>query len=88
MNKSHSWVNFFALTLSNLTRILSFARKNGYLDKMNFYHLIQYCMSKPSTIIAMAQKVSANTTGIEYKFGIQVRKGRKNPINLDKEKRK
>ena len=30
------------------------------------------------------QKVSANPTGIKYKFGIQVPKGIKNAINLDK----
>jgi hypothetical protein len=36
------------------------------------------------TIIAKAQKVSANTTGIKYKFGIQVPIGIKNEINLGK----
>jgi hypothetical protein len=43
-------------------------------------------MSKPSTIIATIKKVSANTTGINYKFGIQIPKGIKNTINLDKKK--
>jgi hypothetical protein len=35
-------------------------------------------------IIAKTQKVSVNTTVINYKFGIQARKGMKNSINLDK----
>ena len=84
MNKSHSWVNFFALSLSNPTPIISFSRNNEYLDKVSFCHLITYCKSKPSTSITKIQKVSANTTVIKDKFGIQVPKGIKNAINLDK----
>jgi hypothetical protein len=68
------------------THIISFSKENDYLRKITFYHLIQYCKSKPSTIIAKAQKVSANTAGIQYKFGIQVPKGIKNEVNLDKKK--
>jgi hypothetical protein len=68
MNKTHSWVNFFALNLRNLTPIISFARKDTYLDKIPFCHLIQYLKSKPSKIITKAQKVSANITDIKYKF--------------------
>ena len=77
-------MNFFALSLSNPTPIISFARNNQYLDKIPLCHLIPYCKSKPSTIIAKIQKVSANPTGIKFKFIIQVPKGIKNAINLDK----
>jgi hypothetical protein len=84
MNKSKLWVNFFSLSLSNPTPIISFERENDYLDKISFCHLVQYCKSKPSTIIAKAHKVSVNTTDIEYKFRIQVTTGMKNAFNLDK----
>jgi hypothetical protein len=36
MNKTQSWVNFFALSLSNPTPIISFARKHNHLDKWLF----------------------------------------------------
>jgi hypothetical protein len=36
MNKSQSWVNFFALYLSNPTPVILFARKHNLLDKMPF----------------------------------------------------
>jgi hypothetical protein len=52
--------------------------------KMPFCHLIQYPKFRQSTIIAKAQKISANTTGIKFNFGIQIPKGTKNRINLDK----
>jgi hypothetical protein len=84
MNKSKSLVNFFALSLSNPTTIISFAKKNDYLNNMTLCHLIKYCKSNPSTIIAKAQKVSANTTEIKYNMRTQVPKGLKNVINLDK----
>ena len=80
MNKSQSWVNFFALSLSNPTPIISFARNDGYLDKMPFCHLIQYCKSNPSTNSAKGQGVSANPTGLKYKFGIQIPKGIKDAL--------
>jgi hypothetical protein len=38
-NKTTSWVNYFALSLSNLKPIISFARNNNLLDKMPFCHL-------------------------------------------------
>jgi hypothetical protein len=40
INKSQSWVNFFALGLSNRTPIISFARKHNLLDKMAFQHIL------------------------------------------------
>jgi hypothetical protein len=46
LNKAQSWVNFFALSLSNPTPIISFARSNNLLHKMPFCHLFQYCISK------------------------------------------
>ena len=62
VNKSQSWVNFFALTLSNPTPKISFARNNNFI--------MQYCKLKPSVDIARIQKISANPTSIKYKFGI------------------
>jgi hypothetical protein len=45
-NKTKSWVNYFALSFSNPTPIISFARNINLLDKMPFCHLTQYCRSK------------------------------------------
>jgi hypothetical protein len=64
MNKSQSWMNLFSLSLSNSTPIISFARKNVYLNKMLCCHIIQYNKSKPSTIIESIQTFSVKTTGI------------------------
>jgi hypothetical protein len=36
VNKTKSWVNYFALSLSNPKPIISFARNNNLLDKMPF----------------------------------------------------
>jgi hypothetical protein len=58
--------------------------ENDFLDKIRLSHLIQSCKSKPSTIIPKGQNVSANTTGIKCKFGIQVPKGINNSIKLGK----
>ena len=46
INKTHSWLNFFALSLSNPTPNISFARNNNLLHKILFHHLVQYCMNK------------------------------------------
>jgi hypothetical protein len=46
---------------------------------------MQYCKFKSPIIIAKIQKVSTKTTGIKYKFGIQVAKEMKNSINLYEE---
>jgi hypothetical protein len=83
INKSKSWVNYFALSLSNPKTIISFASNNNHLDKMPFCHLIQYCRSNTAVHIARIQKVSTSPAGIKYKFGIQVLKGMKNAIDLD-----
>jgi hypothetical protein len=42
IDKSQSWVNFFALSLNNPTPIIAFARKHNLLDKMAFQHLVHY----------------------------------------------
>jgi hypothetical protein len=81
INKTKSWVNYFALSLSNPKPIISFARNNNLLDKMPFCHLNQYCRSNTATRIL---KVSTSPAGIKYKFGIQLPKGIKNAIDLDK----
>jgi hypothetical protein len=83
-NKTKSWVNYFASSLSNPKHIISFARNNNLLHKMPFCHLTQYCRSKSALDIARILKVSTSPAGIKYKFGIQVSKGIKNLINLDK----
>jgi hypothetical protein len=84
INKTKSWVNYFALSLSNPKPIISFARNNNLLDKMPFCHLNQYCRSNTATRIL---KVSTSPAGIKYKFGIQLPKGIKNAIDLDKKNR-
>jgi hypothetical protein len=84
LNKTKSWLNYFALSLSNPKSIISFERNNNLLDKMPFYHLTQYCRSNTAVDIARILKVSISPAVIKYKFGIQVTKGIKNAIDLDK----
>ena len=84
INRSQSWVNFFALSLSNPTPIITFARNQNLLHKMPFQHLVQYCKTKTHMAMTRVHKASSSPTGIKYKFGIQVPKGIKNAINLDK----
>jgi hypothetical protein len=86
INKTKSWVNydFLALSLSNPTSIISFSRNDNLLDKMPFCHLTQYCRSNTAVDVARILKVSTSPAGIKYKFGIQVPKGIKNAINIDK----
>jgi hypothetical protein len=71
-NETKIWLNYFALSLSNPTPIISFSRKNNLLDKMPFCHLTQYCRSNTTVDIARIIKVSASPAAIKYKFGIQV----------------
>jgi hypothetical protein len=84
LNKTKSWVNYFALSLSNPKHIISFEMNNILLDKMPFCHLTQYCRSNTVLDNARILKVSTSPAGIKYKFGIQVHKGIKNAIDLDK----
>jgi hypothetical protein len=84
INKTNSWVNYFASSLSNPKPAISFARNNNISDKMPFCHLNQYCSSNTAVDIARILKVSTSPAGIKYKFGIQVPKVIKNAINLDK----
>jgi hypothetical protein len=53
VNKTKSWVNYFALSLRNPKPIISFARNNNLLYKMPFCHLTQYCRS--NTIVNIAR---------------------------------
>jgi Reverse transcriptase (RNA-dependent DNA polymerase) len=84
LNKSQSWVNFFALCLSNPTTVISFAKEHQLLDKSPFCHLIPYCKAKPSLKMSKACIVSNSPTTVKYKFGIQVPRGIRNAISLDK----
>jgi hypothetical protein len=84
INKTKSLVNYFALSLSNPKTIISFARNSNLLDKMPFCHLTHYCWSNTAVDIARILNVSTSPAGIKYKFGIQVPKGIKNTIELDK----
>jgi hypothetical protein len=77
-------VNYFALCLSNPKPIISYTRNNYLLDKMPFCHLTQYCRSNMAVDIARIHNVSTSPAGIKYKFGIQVSKGIKSAIDLDK----
>jgi hypothetical protein len=52
---------------------------------MPFCHLIQCCRSNTAADIARILKVSTSPAVIKYKFGIQVPKGIKNEIDLDKD---
>jgi hypothetical protein len=51
---------------------------------MPFCHLTKYCRSNTAVDITRILKVSINPGDIKYKFGIQVPKGIKNAIDLDK----
>jgi hypothetical protein len=84
VNKTKSWVNYFALSFSNPKPIISFANINNLLDKMHFCHLNQYCRSNTAVDIARILKVSTSPAGIKYKLGIQVPKGIKNWVDLHK----
>ena len=64
INKTQSWVNFFTLSLSNPTPIISFASGNSLLHKMSFRHLVQYCMSKTELEIAEVYKSTATPTSV------------------------
>jgi hypothetical protein len=84
INETKLWINYFALSLINPKPIISFARNNNLLDKLPFCHLTQYCRSNTAVDIARLHNVSASPAGIKYNFGIQVPKGIKNAIDLDK----
>jgi hypothetical protein len=84
VNKTKSSVNYFALRLNNHKPIISFAMNNNLLDKMLFCHLTQYFRSNTAVDTARILKVSTGPACIKYKFGIQVPKGIKNAIDLDK----
>jgi hypothetical protein len=64
--------------------VISFARNQNLRNRMSFYQLVQYCKAKTPVDIAKIHKNSANPATIKLKFGIQVPKGIKNAINLDK----
>jgi hypothetical protein len=83
INRTKSWVNYFALSLSNPKPIISFARNNNLLHKIHFCNHTQYCRSNTAIDIARILKVSTSPAGIKYKFGIQIPKGIKNAIDLD-----
>jgi hypothetical protein len=77
-------VNFFAFSLSNPKPIISFARKHNLLDKMAFQHLVLYWKARTSVDAAKIHKASASSSSVKYKFGIQVPRGIKNAIQLDR----
>jgi hypothetical protein len=84
INKSQAWVKFFALSLSDPTPVISFARNQNLLNRMPFRHLIWNCKTKTPMKITRVNKASTCPTSIKYKCGIQFPKGIKNAINLDK----
>jgi hypothetical protein len=65
INKTKSWVNYFALRLSNPKPIISFSRNNNFLDMMPFCHLTQYFRSNTAVDIARIHKVSTSSKGIK-----------------------
>jgi hypothetical protein len=64
--------------------VILFVRNNDLFDKMPFCHLTQHCKLNTTVDIARIHKVSTSPVGIKYKFGIQIPKGIKNAIELDK----
>jgi hypothetical protein len=84
INKLQSWANFFALSLSDPTPVILFARSQNLLHRIPFCHLTLYCKAKTPMEITRVHKALTSPTGIKYKFGIQVPKGIKNALNLDK----
>jgi hypothetical protein len=59
-------------------------KRKLFLDKSPFCHLIPYFKVKPPLNIAKVHKVTSSPTTVKYKFGVQVPKGIKNAISLDK----
>ena len=51
---------------------------------MPFRHLTQYCKTKTAIEMAKVNKTLASPTYIRYKFGIEVPRGIKNAIELDR----
>jgi ribonuclease P protein component len=84
INKLQPWVNFFALSLNNPTPIIWFARKRNLLDKMSFQQLVHYCKARTLTDNIKIHKPSPSSNSTNYKFGIQVSKGIKNAIHLNR----
>jgi hypothetical protein len=84
IDKKQSWINFFALSLSNPTPIISYARSNNLLQGIPFCHIIQYCKSRSEVEIERINKTSTSSTSTRYIFGVQVPKGIKSAIDLDK----
>jgi C-terminal processing protease CtpA/Prc len=82
VNKSPSWVFYFALSLSN-TPIISFAREHNLLDKMPFQHIVHCCKARTPVDAVKIYRASASSTSNKYKFGVQVPRGIKNAIQLD-----
>ena len=62
INKTQSWVNFFALSLNDQTPIIDFARKSNVLHKLQFRHLVKYCKRKTEVEISRVQKVLKSPT--------------------------
>jgi hypothetical protein len=60
INKTKSWVNYFALSLSNPEPINSFTRNSNILRKIPFCHLTQYCKSITAIDIARILQISTN----------------------------
>jgi hypothetical protein len=62
LNKSQSWVNFFALCLSNPTPVVFFTKEHQLLDRSPFSHLIPYCKPKASLKMSKAFIASSSLT--------------------------
>jgi hypothetical protein len=68
INRTKSWVNYFALSFINPKPIISFAKNNNLLDKMPFCHLTQYSKSNTAVDIARKLKVSISPAGVNTSF--------------------
>ncbi len=58
--------------------------KHNLLDKMPFQHLVLYCKARTPVDTLRIHKASTSSTGIKHKFGIQVPRGIKNAIHIDR----
>jgi hypothetical protein len=83
INKTKSWLNYFAFSLNDPKPIISFAKNNNLLDSMPFCHLNHFCRFNRAVHIARIFKVSTIPAGIKYKFCTQVPREIKNKIDLD-----
>jgi hypothetical protein len=61
-----------------------FCQGTQTVEKSPFCYFISYCKAIPSCNVSKAYNVSNSPTTVKYKFGIQVPRGIRNAMSLDK----